>query len=219
MVRPLLEQEPKHPLLAELRVLSGFPARITMENAGAPERTVKIPGVIRKVSVTGVTLDLLFPMTMPHIGAPVVLEVISRTALLQCFTAIQHTDNPQCIHLRLPDEVHTVQRRRSPRVDLAVLAAITETNGTAPSIAVQLQNLSAGGAAVRLDHPFDVGSRLILNLTATGLNPAEVHGEVVRCTPTPAGAWVVGLAFIDLTPTQVEQLNQFVDLVLTDAGL
>ncbi len=210
MVKSLLDEEQAPQLMTELRTLTGFPARVTLENPAAAERTVRIPGLIRRVSATGITVDLLFPMTVPYTGAPVVLEVISRTALLQCFTVIQHTDSPQCVHLRLPDELHSVQRRRSPRVEVILLATIAEHLGCGNCIPVKVNNLSIGGAAIQIHRPMDVGSPVTLNLSATGLSPAEVSARVVRCTPTPSGAWVAGLAFGDLTPEQGQQLNQFI---------
>jgi len=197
-------------LLHELKALTGFPARITLGNPATPDRTIKIPGMIRKVSSTGITMDLLLPLTVPQIGASVVLEVMTRSALIQCFSVIQHSENPQCLHLRFPDELHAVQRRRSPRTDVSLSASLSTTGGVQGP--VQVSNLSAGGAAVVAREPQPVGSVPVLNLQATGMAPAEARAQVVRCSPAPNGEWTLGLAFTGLTPEQEKRLLQYIDL-------
>lgn len=199
-------------LMQELKTLTGFPARITLGNPTTPDRTIKIPGMIRKVTPTGITMDLLLPLTVPQIGAPAVLEVITRSALVQCFTVIRHSENPQCLHLRFPDELHAVQRRRSERADVSLSAHLID--GTGVEVPVHVTNLSAGGAAVVVRDPVPVGSTQTLNLQATGMVPAEVQVQVLRCSPAPNGNWTLGLAFPGLTPDQEMRLQQYIELTV-----
>lgn len=204
-------------LLQELKALTGFPARITLGNPTTPDRTIKIPGMVRKVTPTGITVDLLLPLTVPQIGACAVLEVITRAALIQCFTIIQLSENPQCVHLRFPDELHAVQRRLSQRADVSLCAHLID--GTGVNVPVHITNLSAGGAAVVVRDPVLVGSTQALNLHATGMVPAEVQAQILRCSPAPNGHWTLGLAFTGLTPDQEVRLQQYIELTVSKSSM
>jgi hypothetical protein len=203
-------QEERPPFLSTLKDLVGLPARITFHDERSPQGSVKIPGTIRQVSTSGITMDLFFALLTPHLGVPVVLEIMTKDALLQCCSLIQHSPNPLTVHLNYPTDLHATQRRRFPRARVSVetnIAASHQSNEGAT-----ITNLSVGGCAVLVADRYPVGSIVTLTLQATGLLPADVQGEVVRCTLSPKGLWEIGVSFQNLSADQEQQLARYVSM-------
>jgi hypothetical protein len=202
-------------VLNELKALVGFPARIVLRDSRTPGNTVKIPGIIRQVALTGIVLELFFPLICPRTGESAALEVIGHSSLTQGFTTITHTSNPQCIHLMLPDKIHAVQRRRFPRANVFISARLQHP-AFADGKPVTITNLSAGGCALELTEPLKVGDKVHLNLLAAGLSPADIAAEVARCSPSPSpdGVWDIGLAFCSLDGAGEQHLVNYVNMLI-----
>lgn len=199
--------------MTEWRALVGSPARLTMTDSRSHDGTVKIPGTIRDASPVGITVELFFPLLTPRVGSTVVLDVMARSALLQCHTTIQHSSNPQCVHLVFPDEIHRIDRRQFPRVSVSVSAAILPLNDELAHAAV-ITNISGGGCAAALSVPLAIGTAVRLDLSETGLNPGHIEAQVVRCTllATPGGRWEVGLSFYNIAEEQRKYLDSYVKM-------
>lgn len=195
-------------VLDQLKSLLGLPARIWIEESGGPAQIVKLPGMVQRVFPMGLTMELLFPLTHPRSEVPVILEVMSRSALIQFRTVIQSSDSPQRIHLRLPAEMYVIQRRRNPRATVSM--PVTVTTASEDRLVGQVINISAGGAAVMVAEAIPVGSVIQVALQVPGDIELEMQARVVRCTLAPAGACIAGLSFLNLTRKQEEWLHQYV---------
>lgn len=199
--------------MAEWKALAGSPARLILADPRAHDGTIKVPGTIRDVSAVGITVELFVPLLNPRVGSTVMLEVMAKTALLQCQTTIQHSSNPQCFHLVMPDRVHRVQRRQFPRAKVSVSASITPLNGGTTHEA-SVTNLSVGGCAALIPGPLNHGQVVRLDLQMDGLEPTHMEAQVVRCSMSAAATtgWEVGLAFYNITEEQRNALQAYVEL-------
>lgn len=211
-MRPLVEPEERNSVtLAEWKTLVGSPARLTLSDSRSHDGTVKIPGTIRDASPVGITIELFFPLLTPRIGSPVVLEVMAKNALLQCHTTIQHSSNPQCVHVVFPDEIHRIDRRQFPRFSVSVSATILPRKGEWAYEAL-ITNISGGGCAAALSIPLTIGTPVRLEFHNIGLHPAQLEAQVVRCSllATPVGRWELGLSFYNITEEQRKYLDGYV---------
>lgn len=199
--------------MAEWKALVGSPARLILADPRAHDGTIKVPGTIRDVSVVGITVELFVPLLNPRVGSIVMLEVMAKTALLQCQTTIQHSSNPQCFHLVLPDRVHRVQRRQFPRATVSVSASIKPLDDGVTHEA-SVTNLSVGGCAALVPVPLAHGLLVRLDLHMAGLEPTRMEAQVVRCSMTASATtgWEVGLAFGNITEEQRNALQAYVEL-------
>src|SRR4051812_40840050 len=68
-----------------------------------------------------------------------------------------------------------------------------------------IQNLSVGGAALRLRRPLRRGARLLIQLTHKGVGLAyDLAARVTHCTRQADGKWLVGCAFArELAPAEL----------------
>jgi len=195
-------------LLDQLKSLLGLPARIWMEEPSVPAQIIKLPGMVQRVFPAGLAMELLFPMTHPRSEVPVILEIMSRSALYQFRTVIQGSDSPQRIHLRLPTEMHVIQRRRSPRVTVSMEALVTKADEE--TLVGQVMNISANGAAIMMAEAIPVGTVIRVALQVPGDAEIDLQARVVRCTLSPNGACITGVSFLNLTGKQEEWLHQYV---------
>jgi hypothetical protein len=71
-----------------------------------------------------------------------------------------------------------------------------------------IQNLSAGGVALRLRGPLRRGARLLIQLTDKGVGLAyDLSARVTHCTRQADGKWLVGCTFArELTPAELATL-------------
>jgi hypothetical protein len=208
----MVDQDSLSTLVAELRSLIGSPARVTLDDSRTPDGAVRIPGTIRNVTPDRLVVDLFFPLLVPRINSPIVIEVMARAALYQAYTSVQQSPSPQTLHLDLPSQMHPIQRRQFPRVGVAI--STTVAGDSLPVTASgTIINLSAGGCGVALAERLPIGALVKMNLEATGITPTEVWAHVVRCSlsTSTAGRWEVGFAFVHLTQTQTQHLKRYVE--------
>ncbi|MGE5673565.1 MAG: flagellar brake protein [Mycobacterium leprae] len=198
--------------LLDSESLLRLPARITMGEGRAPGGRLRIAGLIRSVSAATITLDLFVPLPMLQPGAQVVLEIMSKTALIQCHTAVLSAPDLQSIVLLRPETVYAIQRRRHPRVQVSICATVSPSAPLGGQRAATIMNLSQGGCALVLDQPVDAGTRLTVTLQSTGSEPTSLEGKAVRLSPLPSGQWEIGVAFVDLTADQRERLLAYLNL-------
>lgn len=128
-----------------------------------------------------------------------------------------------------------MQRRGAVRVPVQLIVRATasdsgdEVGATASTIAAITENLSAGGALLRMPEAVAPGSRITVTLAPGALGPAmELPCRVVRCDREIVGAgrhpWRIALAFADLTSAQEDRLVRYVftlqrDLRRRETGL
>jgi hypothetical protein len=99
-----------------------------------------------------------------------------------------------------------IQRRGAVRVPVTIVARARPANSGAlepGGIAAITENLSAGGTLLRMREPVEVGDEIAvtIHVPASGDEPMEILGRVVRCDRAPTGNrdWRVALAFDRIT--------------------
>jgi len=107
-----------------------------------------------------------------------------------------------------------LQRRGAVRVPVALMAhaRLGEDAGT-DLLGGVTENLSAGGALLRLASPIDVDTRMSMTIHyAAAEGDLEVVATVVRSDRISDGErpWRVAVTFVDLTPAQEDRLVRFV---------
>jgi hypothetical protein len=126
--------------------------------------------------------------------------------------------------VRLTGTPRRMQRRSAVRVPVQLLVSAQAVGGAgegpAWGTAAVTENLSAGGALLRLADPVDPGVEIPLTIRppADGADPGDMcdHmqlvGRVVRCDRDRPGPcpWRVALAFVDLTPAQEEAMVRYI---------
>lgn len=121
-----------------------------------------------------------------------------------------------------------MQRRGAVRVPVNLIVHYRLGDGTdAAVIGAITENLSAGGALLRLAEPIEAGSRLEVTVHCGGrAGDLTVAAVAVRCDRLESGdrPWRIALAFDELAPAEEDRLVRFVferqrDLRRRDAGL
>lgn len=121
-----------------------------------------------------------------------------------------------------------MQRRGAVRVPVNLIVHYRLGDGTdAAVIGAITENLSAGGALLRLAEPIEAGSRLDVTVHCGGqAGDLTVAAVAVRCDRLESGdrPWRIALAFDELAPAEEDRLVRFVferqrDLRRRDAGL
>ena len=101
--------------------------------------------------------------------------------------------------------------RRFPRVPYAVDAKYHRAGVGESWRAVRVVNLSAGGIRVLTEELLNLGEILELRIQLTGVRgPLVLHGRVAWRQMQAAGVTEHGLGFIDVTPSQQEQIDGLV---------
>lgn len=195
----------------KLRAMTGAPIRVTFSPATGTE--VKVAGLLERVVVTGMLVDLEHPPMGLELGSVVSLEILTRDALIRCETTVSEVDPSRHLYLHLPLSVEAVQRRRHPRADINLEATLRSALYT-EAVPIHLINISAGGAAYSSHLPFEPGSRVQLYMSTDTLAPAEITAHVVRCTQIDEGVWAVGVAFDLLNPAQEAKVVQYVSTIV-----
>lgn len=209
-VAPLLVQSDVY---HKLRSTTGCPARLTI-HTGEPS-PVTVPGLIRRVVVTGLVVDMEIPVFELQSGTVLDVEIMSKDALVRFRSVLQEADSSRTLYLALPDSLESVQRRKHPRIDVQ-LEALTSGDQTEAMDPVRILNLSIGGVGYVSSQPQLPGDTATLQLSAVGLSPAEIPIRVVRCEPVGNGQYMVGVAFQTLNPAQETKLSQYISAVLRD---
>lgn len=197
----------------DLKSLNGEPGRLLLDDPKAPDRMLRVSCTVEESSATLMQLSVMYPVSALSPGTQVALEVVTRTALVQCFTTVEKVEGVQTLYLRRPAHTHIVQRRRFPRAEVFI-AATYRKGGAYGALPAQLTNLSVDGAAMVVVEAPANGSVIALDLSSIGLEPGDVPARVVRSTPSPNHLWVVGLAFGKLPPEQEHYLAEYVNQLI-----
>lgn len=118
-----------------------------------------------------------------------------------------------------------MQRRRAVRVPVNLTAIAGGEEGAGPVRGIA-ENVSAGGALLRVPDAVAPGTTLDLRVECGPAGPLDVRGRVVRCDPAGGDRlpWRAGIAFVDLERADEDRLVRFVferqrELRARDAGL
>lgn len=200
------------PTIELLYQYKGCPVRVTMFDPVFRDRVGRYPGVLTEVSEGALTVECL---SVPH-GAPpgihVTLELIHDGNLLWCHAHLQGAseNQPARLHLSLPMEIQTGQRRRSPRVDAYVPVHYLVGDSRTPVQGVMV-DIGAGGTAIEGAASLMRGQIVTLVFSlGSGLFFHDIEAEVLRSTFTRSGTWVAGLRFISLSPEQEHHLEHWI---------
>jgi hypothetical protein len=161
-------------------------------------------------------------------GAPALAGRVNVTAALPrelvmfSAEALSCTDGTR-LHLRCPDELLHLQSRESFRVRCLRgpgLSAELEVPGLAPAQALQLLDLSEGGAGLLVQQAPCVGSEDglsgLLRVGREALPLAELR--VAHAARGRDGRWRVGLQFLHLEPAVARAMRRGLALLETAAG-
>jgi c-di-GMP-binding flagellar brake protein YcgR len=122
---------------------------------------------------------------------------------------------------RLSGSPRRIQRRGAVRVPIHLMVRATvegtergdEVGEEPESVGAITENLSAGGALLRLATPVAVGTELYLGISCGGeVGTLDVRGRVVRADEQQGAeerAWRLGIAFHDLTKPTEDRLVRF----------
>lgn len=107
-----------------------------------------------------------------------------------------------------------MQRRRAVRVPVHLIAlASVGDQAEVAEVGAVTEDLSAGGALLRVARPLETGTPLTVRIMCGGATgPLDLEGRVVRCDRTPGDQrpWRIGLAFVEPAPADEERLVRFV---------
>lgn len=157
------------------------------------------------------------PVVLPA-GRPVVLAYSQREVPCEVDGVLAGASGPdgRGCRVRLTGPPRRLQRRAAVRVPVALIArAEVEGEDDAPAVPAVTENLSAGGALLRMPIALEAGRALAMVVEAGGAaGSVEVTGRVVRCDRQPdAGAarpWRIAVAFDPLPPADEDRLVRLV---------
>jgi hypothetical protein len=204
-------------VLAQLMAMRGQPVRITIKDPDSQERLVRIPGLVSGGEGGVLGVECLTPPVSCPVGTPVTAEILAQGQLFWCHTSLAAPGAGRQLLLQLPITVQTAQRRRYPRLDLnAPVHLVMKEDGR--TLSGVFQDLSAGGAALRVNESLQVGQevRLIFAL-GSGLFLQDLEAEIVRCALAPDASYVVALLF-HCGPEQEQALSTWVSRQLSQSG-
>lgn len=192
-----------------LTELQGLPGELLFAH-GVRDQLVRVPCKVPRVDRQWVVVEPTGGGLRPETGGAVILEVVVRTALVQCYTSVQRAEKSGPLYLHMPARPHITVRRRNPRIDIYVGVTLHTRERPIEATPAQMINLSLDGAACVLSEPLTPSTTIFINMAALGLNPQQVQATVVRCIPTPTHAWVIGLRFEQVRPEQESHLAQYI---------
>lgn len=118
---------------------------------------------------------------------------------------------------RMDGAPRRMQRRDAVRVPVSIVvrASIDDEEGDEPvPVAAVTENLSAGGALLRMSDPVTAGAELTITIQPPGSDdpPMGLPARVVRCDREPGQPrpWRVALAFDNPTRAQQESLVRYI---------
>lgn len=183
-------------VLQLLQPLGRQAVRVTVMDPTSRERVFRVAGVLVCVSTDLLSVECTHPCPTFPPEAPSTLEILTSGEILFCHTRLHPVQEGRGrLDLVPPESIQTEQRRKYPRVDLSVPVHVV-TGPSGKVLQAQLRDLSAGGAALALQSFLEPGSLVGLVFTlGSGLFFEDLEGEVLRCTPSQSGGWLVGLQF------------------------
>jgi hypothetical protein len=194
----------------DLQDLAGLPGELLFAQ-GLRDQMVRIPCTVLGVERYAMAVEPTGGTTRPGPGSAVILEVLHRTALVQCFTNVLRLEKSGPIALNIPARPHIVLRRRNQRVEVYLGVILLTPERPIEETPAQMINVSLDGAACVLTEPLATGTGVCINMTPLGIEPPIVSAEVVRCTPTPTHLWVIGLRFMGLSAEQESFLSRYIN--------
>ncbi|MEQ9336428.1 MAG: PilZ domain-containing protein, partial [Miltoncostaeaceae bacterium] len=124
----------------------------------------------------------------------------------------------QVVVLRMTGPPRRLQRRSAVRVPVELVVRARPEPGEAPEadapgVAAVTENLSAGGALMRMPQAVETGVEVLVTLHTPGEagGPMEILSRVVRCDRERSGGrpWRVALAFQRLSSDEEERIVRF----------
>jgi c-di-GMP-binding flagellar brake protein YcgR len=173
-----------------------------------PEGQLQLIGTLEDVQPTGLTVGLTAPLPALPSGTPLWVEVVSGPGVVRFQTeapapvALPHV----LLHLPIPRQVESVQRRQFSRVpvDIQVAFATGMLGGTPVSGFGQTLDLSAGGMAFLTTTPLTKGQPVFLTFkTPDDLQYRALSAIILRASPDARGRYRVAVRF-DGLPQQTE---------------
>lgn len=123
------------------------------------------------------------------------------------------TDRPDPYLARATGAPRRMQRRRAVRVPINLTATAGPSDEEdAEPVRGATENLSAGGALLRVPEAVPPGTTLDLRIECGPAGCLDVRGRVVRCDPAEGDRlpWRAGIAFVDLERGDEDRLVRFV---------
>lgn len=181
-----------------------------------PEHPVtEIPGFVEQVSTSCLTVGLAAPLPRMDPRTRFGVEIMAGPGILRFQVPAARTPEPGAnrLHLVLPRQIESVQRRKFSRVKFT--AAVAFSSGASPSDGEHggvgtAVDLSAGGMRMVTQMPVRYGDTLSLNFhSPEGTTYRGVLARVVRAQFVES-KYQVALRFFDLSETVENQLVQSV---------
>jgi DNA-binding response OmpR family regulator len=167
---------------------------------------------------SGSLLHLALPEGSPRLDAGTAVRVsVATGGALYRFTG---TLNPEGENGRatvsIPPVIHRVQRRRCPRLEIAVPATLIAEGRR---IQGEIRNIGAGGACLQIENPLEPGTEgRVLAGRLLAFDQFQRDGRVLRCEPVgtldATEAFQVALQFSEPDP----ELQRAVVKQLSEAG-
>ncbi|MFZ5826635.1 MAG: PilZ domain-containing protein [Bacillota bacterium] len=196
---------------ARLMEMSGERVRLTVLDPISRERYMRFPGMLSGITASALSVECWQTVPVFPPGTPVTMEVVTNGQILRIQSAVQscEPDRWSWLQLDMPANLETVEYRRHARVEVkSPIHLITEGEGHA--VYGFLRDLSAGGAALRTEEPLSPGVRVQASLSlSTGLILERLDAEVVRCSETGDGFYVLAVQF-DYSPEKQALLESYV---------
>jgi hypothetical protein len=178
-----------------------------------PDRPVsEVPGFVETVTTSCIIVGLTSPLPTLSERTRFGVEVMAGSGILR-FQSLPHTppeEGAQRVHLTLPRQIESVQRRKFSRVALTTavaFSAMPDGPGAQQQSGIgQSCDLSAGG--LRFTTPAPVGYGQVLSLgfnTPDGMSYRNVQGKVVRVQPG-GSRQNVAVTFQNLSAEEEDQL-------------
>jgi hypothetical protein len=207
----------------------------TLPGRGRQVMLDDLPGGPWLTTVDGVSEDGVVLLAPPRLGGKTVRLPIGRRARVSYSLGEVPTEmdvemvaapdgaSPSYT-ARLVGGPRRLQRRNAVRVPINLIAQAT---GDDKTISAVTENLSGGGALLRVAQPIKANTDLAIKVECGGaVGTVSLKGRVVRCDRVGAEErpWRVALAFVDPPVTTQEQLVHFLferqrELRRREAGL
>lgn len=205
-------------LHSRLDAMNGERVCITVLDPISRERYMRFRGEVSGMTNSALSVDCWQAVPAFAEGAPVTLEVLSTGQMFRMHSTVQAYEPDRWSRMRLtvPAGLETVENRLHTRVEVrSPIWLVTEGQGQA--VHGILRDISAGGAALRTEEPLSPGTQVYSALSlSTGLMFERLEAEVVRCSETGNGWYVLAVQF-DYRPEKQALLDDYVKSRLANA--
>lgn len=184
--------------------LPGGPWTSVVENLDGAMLAIAPPRLGGKTVTLPLNLRFVVAYTSREIPCEVDAELVERPA----------PDGRNTYTAKLLGQGRRMQRRSTVRVSVHLIVHASLGGGQqALSIGAITENLSAGGALLRLRHAIEVGSELTTTVHCGGdAGAIEIAGRVVRCDQVDSEDRPsrVAIAFADMNRSDEDRLVRFI---------